>query len=52
MNLPNALTVGRIVATPFIATLPLANSWGLRLTAFILFTVAAVTDYQGVRPEW
>jgi CDP-diacylglycerol---glycerol-3-phosphate 3-phosphatidyltransferase len=45
MNLPNALTVGRIVATPLIATLPLANSWGLRLTAFILFTAAAVTDY-------
>jgi CDP-diacylglycerol--glycerol-3-phosphate 3-phosphatidyltransferase len=45
MNLPNALTVGRIAATPLIAALPLANSWGLRLTAFILFTVAAVTDY-------
>src|SRR5215471_2926318 len=45
MNLPNALTVGRIAATPFIATLPLANSWGLRLAAFVLFSVAAVTDY-------
>ena len=45
MNLPNALTVGRIAATPLIAALPLANSWGLRLTAFILFTIAAVTDY-------
>lgn len=45
MNLPNALTVGRIATTPFIATLPLANSWGLRLAAFMLFTVAAVTDY-------
>lgn len=45
MNLPNALTVGRIAATPLIAALPLANSWGLRLTAFILFVVAAVTDY-------
>jgi CDP-diacylglycerol---glycerol-3-phosphate 3-phosphatidyltransferase len=45
MNLPNALTVGRIVATPLIATLPLANSWGLRLAAFILFVAAAVTDY-------
>jgi len=45
MNLPNALTVGRIAATPLIAALPLANSCGLRLTAFILFTVAAVTDY-------
>jgi len=45
MNLPNALTVGRIAATPLIAALPLANSWGLRLTAFILFAIAAVTDY-------
>src|SRR5262252_699475 len=45
MNLPNALTVARIAATPFIATLPLANSWGLRLTAFVLFVIAAVTDY-------
>ena len=45
MNLPNALTVGRIAATPLIAALPLANSWGLRLTAFILFAIAAITDY-------
>jgi CDP-diacylglycerol---glycerol-3-phosphate 3-phosphatidyltransferase len=45
MNLPNALTVARIAAAPLIATLPLANSWGMRLAAFILFTVAAVTDY-------
>jgi len=45
MNLPNALTVGRIAATPLIATLPLANSWALRLAAFILFVAAAVTDY-------
>jgi CDP-diacylglycerol--glycerol-3-phosphate 3-phosphatidyltransferase len=45
MNLPNALTVGRIVATPLIAILPLANSWGLRLTAFILFLAAAISDY-------
>jgi CDP-diacylglycerol--glycerol-3-phosphate 3-phosphatidyltransferase len=45
MNLPNALTVGRIAATPLIATLPMANSWGLRLTAFVLFSAAAITDY-------
>lgn len=45
MNLPNALTVGRIVATPLIAVLPFASSWQLRLTAFVLFTVAAITDY-------
>jgi CDP-diacylglycerol--glycerol-3-phosphate 3-phosphatidyltransferase len=45
MNLPNALTVGRIAATPLIAALPFANSWTLRLVAFVLFTIAAVTDY-------
>jgi CDP-diacylglycerol---glycerol-3-phosphate 3-phosphatidyltransferase len=45
MNLPNALTVGRIAVTPLIAILPFANSSGLRLTAFVLFVFAAVTDY-------
>lgn len=45
MNLPNALTVGRIAITPAIALLPLADSWSLRLLAFGLFTVAAVSDY-------
>jgi CDP-diacylglycerol--glycerol-3-phosphate 3-phosphatidyltransferase len=45
MNLPNALTVARIAATPLIAALPFADSWTLRLAAFILFTVAAITDY-------
>ena len=45
MNLPNALTVARIAATPLIAVLPLANSWTLRLIAFILFALAAITDY-------
>jgi CDP-diacylglycerol--glycerol-3-phosphate 3-phosphatidyltransferase len=45
MNLPNALTVGRIAATPLIAALPFANSWTLRLIAFVLFVAAAITDY-------
>ena len=45
MNLPNGLTVGRIAATPLIAVLPFANSWGLRLVAFGLFLMAAITDY-------
>ena len=45
MNLPNALTVARIAVTPLIAILPFASSWGLRLLAFILFTLAALTDY-------
>jgi CDP-diacylglycerol--glycerol-3-phosphate 3-phosphatidyltransferase len=45
MNLPNALSTGRIIATPLIAILPFANSSGLRLTAFVLFLIAAITDY-------
>jgi CDP-diacylglycerol---glycerol-3-phosphate 3-phosphatidyltransferase len=45
VNLPNAVTAGRIAVTPLIAWLPLAPSSGLRLTAFVLFIVAAVTDY-------
>ncbi|MEP6732201.1 MAG: CDP-alcohol phosphatidyltransferase family protein [bacterium] len=45
MNLPNAVTAGRIAITPLIAWLPLAPSSTMRLTAFILFTLAAVTDY-------
>ena len=45
MNLPNALSVGRIAVTPLIAALPFANSWTLRLLAFVLFVIAAITDY-------
>lgn len=45
MNLPNAVTAARIAVTPIIAWLPLAPSSALRLTAFVLFVVAAVTDY-------
>ncbi len=45
MNLPNAVTAGRIAITPLIAWLPLTPSSTWRLTAFVLFTLAAVTDY-------
>ncbi len=45
MNLPNALTVARIAATPLIAVLPFADEWQPRLIAFVLFTLAAITDY-------
>ena len=45
MNLPNAVTAARIAITPLIAWLPLAPSSSLRITAFVLFIVAAVTDY-------
>ena len=45
MNLPNAITVGRIVAAPAIALLALLPSWPARLAAFVTFVIAAVTDY-------
>jgi CDP-diacylglycerol--glycerol-3-phosphate 3-phosphatidyltransferase len=45
MNLPNALTAARIVVTPLIAVLPFFESWTLRLVAFILFLLAAISDY-------
>jgi len=45
VNLPNAITVGRIAATPLIAALPFFDSWELRLLAFVLYLAAAITDY-------
>lgn len=45
MNLPNTITVGRILAAPFIAALPFIASPGARLAAFVLYVAAAVTDY-------
>jgi phosphatidylglycerophosphate synthase len=45
VNLPNAFTAGRIAITPLVAWLPFAASSALRFTAFVLFIVAAVSDY-------
>lgn len=45
MNLPNMITAGRILATPFIAALPFIAAPGARFIAFALYIVAAVTDY-------
>jgi phosphatidylglycerophosphate synthase len=45
VNLPNALTVGRIFAAPVVAALPFIERWDLRLFAFVLFLVVAITDY-------
>jgi phosphatidylglycerophosphate synthase len=45
MNLPNALTVGRIAITPLIAVLPFAPATTPRVIAFVLFLVAAISDY-------
>ena len=45
MNLPNAITVGRILVAPLIAALPFINSPFARLAAFLVYIIAAVTDY-------
>jgi phosphatidylglycerophosphate synthase len=45
MNLPNAITVGRIAVTPLIALLPFMNSWPLRALAFVIYIVTAISDY-------
>jgi phosphatidylglycerophosphate synthase len=45
INLPNLITVGRIAATPLIAALIISAGWQLRLSAWVLYIIAAVTDY-------
>lgn len=45
MNLPNAITVGRIAASPLVGWLPLTPSATYRAVAFVLFVVLAVSDY-------
>jgi CDP-diacylglycerol--glycerol-3-phosphate 3-phosphatidyltransferase len=45
VNLPNALTIGRIAFTPLLVWLPLLRDPGYRLAAFVLFLLVAVTDY-------
>jgi CDP-diacylglycerol--glycerol-3-phosphate 3-phosphatidyltransferase len=45
VNLPNAITVGRILIAPLIAALPFINSPFARLAAFVIYIVAAVSDY-------
>ena len=45
MNLPNGLTVTRIVVTPVTAALPFVETQTARLVAFGLFLAAAITDW-------
>lgn len=44
MNTPNKITVGRIVATPFIAALIYQPGLIARWSTFVLFVAAAVSD--------
>ena len=45
MNLPNFITLSRIALTPLVAFLPLVVRWEARLAAFVVFLIAAISDY-------
>jgi CDP-diacylglycerol--glycerol-3-phosphate 3-phosphatidyltransferase len=44
VNLPNGITVARIVAAPVVFALILSGGFGQLLLAFILFVIAALSD--------
>lgn len=44
VNLPNALTVLRLVFVPAFVVLGLQQSWGALWAAFVVFALAAITD--------
>jgi CDP-diacylglycerol--glycerol-3-phosphate 3-phosphatidyltransferase/cardiolipin synthase len=44
-SLPNILTLSRILAVPFLVLLLWDSGWAGHLAAFVLFSVAAATDY-------
>jgi CDP-diacylglycerol---glycerol-3-phosphate 3-phosphatidyltransferase len=43
-NLPNAITLGRIVLALVVAPMVLTDSFGWRITGFVVFTAAAFSD--------
>lgn len=45
MNLPNSITTARMAIAPLIGYLPFVQSGSVRFIAFVLFIVAAVSDY-------
>jgi len=45
VNLPNAITIGRIAASPLVGWLPLTPSISYRAWAFALFVILAISDY-------
>ena len=45
MNLPNTISAARIAAAPIIAVLPFFPSVGIRLFAFVLYLVTAISDH-------
>ena len=45
MNLPNTISAARIVAAPLLALLPFVQSLPVRLFAFMLYLVTAISDH-------
>ena len=43
-TIPNVITVGRILMAPAVFVLALSDGFWLRLLAFVLFTIAALSD--------
>ncbi|MEE8521221.1 MAG: CDP-alcohol phosphatidyltransferase family protein [Gemmatimonadota bacterium] len=44
MNLPNGITIARILATPIVFALILSDRFGYQVLAFVIFIIAAVSD--------
>src|SRR4028119_2221553 len=44
LNLPNAITIGRIVLAALLAPMILTDSFSVRLAAFVVFLIAAFSD--------
>jgi CDP-diacylglycerol--glycerol-3-phosphate 3-phosphatidyltransferase len=44
-NVPNAITIGRIVLTPVVLFLLFSESFAGRFSAFVVFVIAAISDY-------
>ena len=55
-TIPNVITVARVAITPAVFFLALADGFGLRLLAFLLFAAAAVSDvwdgYLARKHDW
>jgi CDP-diacylglycerol---glycerol-3-phosphate 3-phosphatidyltransferase len=45
VNLPNTISAARIVASPFLAALPFVPSVPVRMFAFVLYLVTAISDH-------
>ena len=45
VNLPNVLTMARLVFVPIFIILALQDSWVTKWVAFVIFALASITDH-------